>query len=209
MTQLNLDKQTLYCGTEMPDRFSKQTCLHYPLIEIIPRPFDKNLISYLGKCSHLIFTSKHAVDIFFQGLQDIPILSHTCLVIGISTAKRLLSYGSFSLKIASPSTQEGMIALLEKETPSAVLYPRSSLARPLLAQYLQSKSYPHLTFDLYDTLEKTLVNPPCLEAFDEVILTSPSVVRAFFSQFKKIPKDLKILCEGPITQEAFDSINKC
>lgn len=192
-------RKILYLGSSIDEKFSTQV-IHYPVITQVPR--KKQLLP--DPFSHLIFTSKNAVAIFFNLYPEYTHLSKV-ISIGSKTSSCLRQYGLDPSYEADPSTQEGVIALLEKilRKQDRVLYPKSSLARPLLRQYLETSGAYAYTLDLYDTLFQ---KPEVSFSWDEietVMFTSSSTVTGFFQIFSEIPSHVKVMFQGPITKQTF------
>lgn len=180
----------LYLGTDPTPTFDK--IIHYPVIKIVPRQ-RVELPSY----THVIFTSKNAVDIFCDRYK---IADKQIIAIGKITAERLLRRGLKPDLIAEEETQEGIIAALclEDLTDATFLLPRSSLSRPVLTKFLEKCH----VIDLYDTV----MNRPDIhidwQTIDEIIFTSPSTVEAFFTLHPTLPKSIPMTPIGPITKHA-------
>lgn len=191
-----LPSKTLYLGLDPGD----QPCVHYPVIRIEPRP-EKLLeaIGELSTYSHLLFTSQQAVAIFFEYAS---IGEQKVIAIGPKTAEKLKERGVVAVCPAE-HTQEGLIALLEtmqfEEKPS-FFYPRSSIARPLLAEYLAR--WRTCVIDLYETHFQCLEPVPDLADFERIVFTSPSTVQGFLKIYGELPKDKELVAIGPITESA-------
>ena len=183
----------LYLGTD-PSRFGKKV-FHCPLIGTHPLPLPSPVLDAWDQFTHLIVTSPNAAHI----LSSHDLNGKKILAIGKGTAQIL----GDCFAISHPETQEGMITLLKgldlKE--SYILYPRSSIARPLLANYLHEAGIRHVTCDLYETIYLKPDPLPNLADFDEVVFTSPSIVKAFMAAFGEVPCHLKLTCIGPITEK--------
>lgn len=206
-------KTILYLGTD-PSYFPEEGhVIHYPIIRIVPRPSDdpelKRALDDLLDYTHLIFTSKNAVRIFFEHAkvrhEDLSFLKEkTFMTVGKVTADHLVKEGYVPAIIAKEETQEGLIeelACLDFDD-AYVFFPRSSLSRPVLIDFLQHRAIRHQACDLYDTLSSAIDPRPDLNMIDEIVFTSPSTVEAFYSLFGFIPKEKKLVVSGPITEEA-------
>ena len=207
-------RQVLYLGTDPSSFVREPDLLHYPVIRLIPKKLeDQHLIfcfASIKNFSHFCFTSKNAVELFFSFSKqfDLPIeniLREKCISIGPVTTKALEVRGIKPLWEASIHTQEGVIEEMNKLSweEAYILYPRSSLARPLLASYLSQRSIAFEALDLYDTVSQVLEPIPDLHNVKEIVFTSPSTVEGFFQIFEKIPADIKLSFQGPITEKAF------
>ncbi len=148
--------------------------------------------------THVIFTSQEAVRYLDQPLGDKQVIA-----VGEATANAARSRGGVPL-IAAPSTQEGVIALLQTRDLSDgfLFFPHSVKAREGLIQFL--RSYRHVCLPLYDTVFQKPEPVPDLDAIDEIVFTSPSTVEGFLRIFGALPQNKKLTAIGPITQEVID-----
>lgn len=204
--------KTLYLGTEPSD----QAHFHYPVIKVEPRcgtsPDVKAAFSDLKAYTHLIFTSKQAVRVFFDHKFNRDLLKNKIVfAIGAGTAADLEKHGLKPTHVPKNETQEGLIALLETlpiPKDAYFFYPRSSRARPLLADFLCAKRVRTRLLDLYKTRYQKLEPVPNLDDFDRIVFTSPSTVRGFMRIFKQLPKDKDLVAIGPITAAELKKFEK-
>lgn len=210
-------KPILYLGLEVPDRFKDAYVIHFPIIHIVPRPREhpeiRNVFEDLDMFTHIIFSSKSAVDIFFNLAEGYQIsreaIRQKCLIaVGQSTALRMCLCGADSSYIASTETAEGIIELLERKMDSSacVLWPRSALARPLLKEWMQEKGVKFRDCIFYDTISQIPGPLPELDRCSEIVFTSPSTVDAFVEIFGSIPTNILLTCIGPITQKRLEAL---
>lgn len=203
----------MYLGIDPNEPALDVDVVHLPFIEIIPRDFEeftiKTSFADISEFSHILFTSKNAVRLFFEALSHFKIQKDLLFfkqlfAIGNSTSRELEKNGCTHQKIASLETQEGIIDLLELEDlkNAYIFYPRSSKARPALSFYLRVREIRHQVCDLYDTKTRLLSTLPTLETFDEIVFTSPTTVEAFFSFYSTVPNNVELKAIGPITQQA-------
>ncbi len=188
----------LHLGLDPAACRSEGRILHYPVIRARLRMQGvEELKRVWDLCTHLLVTSKTTV----RFLPQLSWEGKTVLAIGEKTADAMRSLGVEPL-IAPFAEQEGMLALLETvDLSSATLcYPRSSLARPLLADYLQNKSA--FVIDLYET---DYVQPgalPSLDEIDEISFASSSCVEGFSRAYgKELPSEKKLSFQGRLTAE--------
>ena len=188
----------LYLGIDAPPGV-----FHYPVIstKIIESPELSQALSLWNQFTHLLFTSKNGVRHWPR-----EIFGKIVIAIGEATAEEIRKRGVDPL-VANEATQEGVIALLESlDLQNAyILYPRSKLARPHLRRYLEEKGLSHYAFDLYDTLFQKPEPKPDLDAFDEIIFTSPSTVEAFFRIFPSVPRRIILTAIGPVTKRILEN----
>ncbi len=205
-------KYILYLGTD-PSRF--QGCskfIHLPLVRTCPRPISAQILENLDQFTHVLLTSPNAVRILLDALvvdKQAIVKQKGIFAIGMATAAKVKEYGLAVQAVASPETQEGMMALLKTlplDNPY-FFYPRSSIARPLLGRFLEESGFRHQIYDLYDTFFERPSYLPPLEIIEEIIFTSPSTVKAFMALYGSIPKHIKRTCIGPITEEALQKVD--
>ncbi|MGH2639614.1 MAG: uroporphyrinogen-III synthase [Rhabdochlamydiaceae bacterium] len=189
----------LYLGTD-PSRYGRDV-IHCPLIDTRPLPLpDIDLDAF----THVILTSPNAARILAS---QMSLQNKKNLTIGVGTTDTLMQMGLKCFASAFPETQEGMINLLKRISfeNSYLFYPRSSAARPLLANYLIETGLKHTICDLYETIFLKPHPLPLLSDFDEIVFTSPSTIKAFLTLYGSIPKNKKLTCIGPITRQALQN----
>jgi uroporphyrinogen-III synthase len=216
-------KRILYLGTD-PTQFESQGhchghLIHYPVIKILPRPLDdpeiRQAYDDLDEYTHLLFTSKNAVKIFCQHIEELQkplntFKTQTLIAIGEVTAAHLSSQGLAPQLVSREETQEGVVKMLNRiDLQNAYVFmPRSTLSRPILSNYFQEQQIRYQACDLYDTVTQNLDPKPDLAEIDEIVFTSPSTVRAFLEIFGKLPLGKKFFAIGPITEESLRSCTK-
>lgn len=202
---------TLYVGIEIPPSLKGQRIIHCPLIRIVPRPKEnidvQNAMADFSFYTHLIFTSRSAVNIFFDyapffSISIEEIKQKTIIAVGRETASRVSHFGA-SAFVAIDETAEGVIELLKKYQlqNSHFFWPHSALSRPVIDEWLSNKGCRYCSCVLYDT---EIVRPqvlPNLNECDKVIFSSPSTIDAFILNFGKLPSDKELICKGPITEQ--------
>jgi uroporphyrinogen-III synthase len=206
-------KRILYLGTT-PTHFSYEgNLIHYPVIKIVPKSADdphvRQAFEQLTHYTHLIFTSKNTVQVFFQKMSELgmkkELLEKKFLIaIGKVTASYLKQQGIEANLVSTEETQEGIVAELQKLSLQDAYFflPRSSRARPVLVRFFDEKKIRYVACDLYETLFQKLEPVPELSEIDEIIFTSPSTVEGFSKIFAHIPKRIELVAVGPVTQEA-------
>ncbi len=206
-------KSILYLGLN-PSHYQKERpMVHCPVIKIVPRskecPEIREVFSKIEEYSHIVFTSKNGVRIFFDCLEAFghdreKLKSAVVIAVGRITALCLEKEGLSANYVAGNECQEGIIDILsEIDLEGAnILLPRSSIARPLLSEYLEEHKIKHQICSLYDTITHRPDELPNLNDVGEIIFTSPSTVDAFFEIFDRVPEDIQLTALGPITRKA-------
>ncbi len=182
----------LHLGLDPAACPSKGRVYHYPVIRTRPLAAD---LSPISSCTHVLVTSKETAALLP------PLHGKTVIAIGEKTA--LAVKGAKPL-IAPFAEQEGMIELLETLDLSRakICYPRSSSARPLLADYLRAKGIDVCVIDLYETILQKPGAAPDLDEIDEIVFMSPSCVDGFLRIYGiALPPGKKITAQGRVTEE--------
>lgn len=196
-------RRILHLGLEAPRPSSDEEIVHCPLIKISPRPIDRAAFADLPSYTHLIFTSKSAVDIFCSEITASSLAGKEIIAVGHATALRLLERGIRVTATALDERAEGIIELLEKMDLSAafLFWPHSAQARPLLRDYFDRSKLLYREALLYDTLPRQPDRLPDLASIDEISFTSPSTVDAFLKFYGRLPKDKSLKAIGPVTED--------
>lgn len=208
-------RKILYLGTDPSYYKAKEAqIIHYPTIQIVPRMDSCVQAAYsrLADYTHLLFTSKNTVQVFFQqfnnfGLSKNLLRSIIIIAIGQVTASYIRKYTHCSF-VAEEETQEGIVAFLRTQPleKTHFFFPRSSLSRNVIIDFFKTN---HILFQdcfIYDTVVQKNQPLPDLEDIDEIVFTSPSTVKAFLEIFSTIPLNKKLVTIGPITQKALSEI---
>lgn len=189
--------KTLYLGLD-PSRYpTTREVVHCPLLRIVPLHPLRMPPRPTHAYTHLIFTSREAVKIWSR--IDPPPWPHTLLAVGSATALALPA----PALIAPQATQEGMAQLISSLPTSnpILLWPRSQGARSFLETFLQHQNIQCDPINLYETVTRVPHPLPNLEEYEELVLTSPSCVRAFFDLFGPPPAHILCTTIGPITAQ--------
>ncbi|HEV8051047.1 MAG TPA: uroporphyrinogen-III synthase [Parachlamydiaceae bacterium] len=204
-------KKTLYLGLELPPHLQSENVVHHPFIRIIPKeatePDLKLSFENFKTYTHLIFTSKSAVKIFFDlaksfGTPHEDIAKKTIISVGQRTAQKLMEKGVKTDIIASEETAEGIVKeLTDINLENAnILLPQSAIARLVVTDWLTKEKIMHTVLKIYHTTSNLPAPLPDLEQFHEIIFTSPSTVDAFIEGYGNLPVDIKLTGIGPVTE---------
>ncbi|MEM5947428.1 hydroxymethylbilane synthase [Spirochaetia bacterium 38H-sp] len=207
------EKKILVTGTD-PDKWRDTgTVVHIPCINLkkiesseVNKAYEK-LKSY----DTIIFTSKHAVCFFMEGLLERgkdsrALYDKKIIAIGKVTEKELLKYALLSDFIPDKDSAEGLLlmAKTKKWKGKNILIPSSTLSYPTLRDGLLNLGNIVDAPAFYDNVkspypEGLLLN---VEDFDMLVFTSPSCVYRFIERFKAIPPGKDILTPGETTRRA-------
>lgn len=158
--------------------------------------------------THLIFTSRNAVSIFFDlaasfNLPLEEIKSKIVAVVGQRTAEKLMGYQLIANYIAEEETAEGIVKVLKNLDLqySHVFLPQSSLARPVISDWLKEQNIKCTSCYIYDTEFNLPKDLPDLADFEKIVFTSPSVVNAFLKAYGSLPLDKMLIPIGSVTDQ--------
>lgn len=205
-----MSKRILYLGLDPSHYAGRGEVIHWPIIQIVPRPLSDPTICTALKnfdhYSHIIVTSKSTVAILRDYLPrlDVDMQKWTqkmTLAVGKVTAEHLKACGIIAYRVAQEETAEGIIQELQ-QLPlqhAHVFWPHSSQARPAIKEFLMTQDISHTTCILYDPKPQIPGTLPDLEVFDEIIFTSPSTAEAFLNIFGAVPSHIQVTTIGPIT----------
>lgn len=198
----------LYTGLELPkDWIVEEEVVHASLIEVTARPrSDSEIAAMISQCTsatHLIFTSKIAVRIFFEHYSPSDITNQTIISVGKGTSNLLKQIGLPVSATADDERAEGVITLLEQVdlSDAFVLWPHSSRARPLISDWLKIHGINHLETPLYDTTTVSTAPDVELSSIDTIYFTSPSTVDAFWELFGPPSQGTELQCIGSVTSK--------
>ena len=95
---LDTRKKSLYLGVDAPKTYERHI-VHCPIIAIVPRdPLSPEIVAAfqnLPQCTHLIFTSKNGVRLFFKALPTttISLTNKTFVAVGRATQALIENHG--------------------------------------------------------------------------------------------------------------------
>lgn len=203
---MSMGKKILYLGTD-PGRFKAEGDIdHVPLIRIEPirDASVREAFSELSSCDAVVLTSRNSVQEYFYHSTD---YNKLFMAIGKGTAELIIQRGLMPL-IAKEETAEGICCLIESIKPNYVFFPHAQITRGVIQAFLSQKQIPYRAVICYKT-QSIIPDPiPVLSAYDEIILTSSSCVRAFFKLYGHMPSHLSIKTQGPITQATLNEYLK-
>lgn len=202
----------IYLGLRAP----RHDMIHFPVIAINPLLFDKEaskkIVHDLLLADIVLFTSQSAIDPLFALSEEPLLLAKKVIIsVGEKTAQALRKKGVHSDFIPKKESQEGIIEVL-KSLPlknKKIFCGRSSLSRPEIKSFLESKGCLYADPVLYNTvIEYDLKKRPALTDGDEIIFTSPSTVDGFIQAYAGdvIPKNLILTPIGHVTER---KISEC
>lgn len=204
--------KVLYLGLEVPPHLSSKDVLHFPLISIHPKknddPFVVKAMKGVAAYTHILFTSKSAIAIFFDYLAFFKIVRDELkgkkfIVVGTRSAEKLKAHGIEADYIAKDERAEGIIEILQGLSleKAYLFWPHSSLSRSLIPNWLDDQGIKYRDCVFYDTHLERPKDLPCLDIVQEIVFTSPSTIDAFLLCYRSIPQDKILTCQGEVTEK--------
>ena len=179
----------------------------------------ENEIKNIKDYSYIIFSSKNAVDIFFDKLNDMGydarlLYKSKICVVGVETAKAIKARGIIADIIPQKYVAEGIYKELKDiiNENDKILIPRAKNARDFLVSKLSEKCYVKEVIiyeSVIDNNKKNLALEVIEdESVDYITFASSSTVKNFITligeeNLKKL-KNKKIISIGPITSKTIE-----
>lgn len=199
----------LYTGLTVPKSLHEiGNVIHYPVIKVVPNnPQNESIQKFyllLDQSTHLIFTSKTAVNLFFEWITELGIGKIPQLIaVGKATADEIRKHTKIGIEVADKETAEGVVALLQEmtgEEKKLFLWPHSGQARSVITDYFESIQAQYYDCIFYQVEVHKIEPKPDLSLISEVHFTSPSTVDGFFSIYGIPPGHMRVHCIGPVTK---------
>lgn len=210
---LDSRKKQLYLGLEAPRGDLEYRIEHFPLIRILPSPVSSTEVAHffstIALATHILFTSKSAVSLFFKQLGSRKIEA-IFMAVGRVTAEAIAQHGYAVKHIAALEQAEGVVELLKTLDlrEAHIFWPHSALSRSVIRDYFEGEGIRYTECSLYTTIAEKVAVLPDLADYASIFFSSPSTVDAFLSNFGEIPVDKKCLCQGAITKNYLDDLIK-
>ncbi len=197
-----MNKKTLHVGLSLSEEQKNDpNILHFPLIEIIPVPQEELGPVDLSEISHIIFTSKTAVNLWYEYFGADNLQEKILISVGKGTSREIEKKGLHVPYTAQEESAEGIVKLLEEVCVSCdkIFWPHAEGARRVISEYCRKMNINLTERILYKTITKKLESLPDLTSFEKIYFSSPSSVEAFFALFPNPPSHLAFETIGPIT----------
>jgi uroporphyrinogen III methyltransferase/synthase len=206
---LKRNKRILFTGLSKERFFEKCVYFHLPLIKIEPLRDYREFDGYLRKIREfdwIVFASRYGVEYFFKRFQalgyDARILGNIKVAaIGNSTRNRLLDFGIAADLVPRKESSEGLLARFQKENLKGkrIFLPRSDISDKGLEKGLKRFGAEVSASFAYRNVMPDDLPDLDLKSFDEIMFTSPSIVRNFKKRYKNLPEHIKVRCIGEVT----------
>jgi uroporphyrinogen III methyltransferase/synthase len=198
-----MQRKILVTGTN-PEKYEKLgDVVHQPMIDLKPVEFQKkNLSDY----DWVIFTSGFGVKFFLKGHDGFEKNreSFQICAIGKSTSKALEEHGVSADLVPEEYSSKSIVDAFKKIDlkRKSMLIPRSSLSSDYLPDELKKMGAIVDAVTVYENVMPGITKID-LSDIDEIVFTSPSTVRNFYSVYGGVPAGAKVNCIGDVTEDEF------
>lgn len=189
-------------------------------VELVFRPFIKvegitqqefrkqkiNIQEYTA----IVFTSRHAIDHFFQLTKDMRITmpettKYFCVTETIALyIQKYAPYRKRKIFFGGTGKIDDLLPSMQKHKSEKFLVPMSDVANDTVSKLLESKGLQHKECVMYRTVSNNFTEQEIVDFdYDMAIFFSPAGVKALKENFPDIkPDELKIGTFGPSTAKA-------
>jgi uroporphyrinogen-III synthase len=176
---------------------------------ITPQEFRQQKID-ITKYTAVVFTSRHAIDHFFQLAKEMRITmpettKYFCVTETIALyIQKYAPYRKRKIFFGESGKVDDLIPAMVKHKSEKYLVPKSDVANGAISKLLDAKGLNHTECIMYRTVSNDFT-PEEIKSFDYdmALFFSPSGIKALKENFPKITSnDIKIGTFGPSTAQA-------
>lgn len=192
--------------------------IHQPLIhieKIYPDQLLDDQLNRLNQFDWLFFTSRYAVNFFFEVLEkkgkDSRILSGLRIAsVGNVTSGALRLFGIIPDLQATEESSEGLLKIIQAKgiTQGKVLIPRSDIGLPVLPVGLTQLGWEVSTVPVYRNTIPTDVKPLDLSEVQIIVFSSPSCVTNFKQVYGHFPEGKQYIFRGKETEKRYTELKE-
>ncbi|TCO07041.1 uroporphyrinogen-III C-methyltransferase [Natronoflexus pectinivorans] len=209
----HLPDKWLYTGSNITECRQEGMLIHSPLVSIEPADkYDDSEIAIknIEQFNRIIFTSRHAVEHFFDRLtdarKDIRSLANVEIdVIGPVTAEALLKRGIIAEPPGLNSSSEDLVEFYKQNQirSQSVLIPGSDKSSKYLPDTLSKLGNKITTIVLFYNRKPKNIVIHNLEEFHGIEFSSVPAVERFFEVYKAFPGHIEYAFRGQQSEQRF------
>jgi len=203
----------LVTGTQVENFRQVGKVIHQPLIQINkiePNPEMDKFIDMLQQFDWVFFTSRYAVNFFFEGMQmngkDSRDLAGIKIAsVGNITSQALESRGIIPDLQPKEESSVGLLKIIEliQIPPGKVLIPRSDIGLQVLPEGLTKLGWDVSVLPVYRNTFPSTLKPLDLSKIQMIVFSSPSCVTNFVHLYGQFPKDKQYIFRGNETEKRY------
>lgn len=174
---------------------------------ITPREFRQQKINILDYTA-VVFTSRHAVDHFFNLCRDLRVnipedMKYFCITETVALyIQKYVQYRKRKVFFGTTGKIDGLVTIIFKHKAEKYFIPVSDVHRDDISEQLATKNINHVCGVMYRTVSNDF-GPDEPFDYDMLIFFSPSGVQALLKNFPNFKQgDVAIGCFGPATAQA-------
>lgn len=189
-------------------------------IEMVFRPFIKvervsvrefrdqriNILDYTA----VVFTSRHAIDFFFQMCQDLRVtipatMKYFCITETVALyIQKYIQYRKRKIFFGSTGQIADLMPLMTKHSSERFFIPQSEVHKKDFALLLEKNKLNYKEGIMYRTVSNDFTPDESFD-YDMIVFFSPSGVQAFKKNFPQFTQgDVAVACLGPATAKAVE-----
>lgn len=208
----------LVTGTQIEHFEKLGNVVHQPLIEITKIENNLNLnhaIDQIASFDWIIFTSRYAVQFFFddlhnKGLDSRSLAGLNIASVGKVTSDALLEKGIIPDLQPEDESSRGLLQefKVREICPANVLLPRSDIGLTILPEGLKSMGWKVTVVPVYKNALPADLHPVDLKNIDQIVFSSPSCVTNFIELYGHFPENKEFIFRGKETEKRFIQLKK-
>ena len=180
---------------------------------LTPKEFRAQKVSILPEHSAIIFTSRHAIDHFFQLCQEMRVtipetLKYFCITETVSLyIQKYVQYRKRKVFFGTTGKFDSLLPQILKHPDETYFLPQSSVHNDEIKDILDANGIKHSEAVMYRTVSNIFA-PGELDGYDMMIFFSPAGITSLLENFPGFKQDkLLIGCFGPATAQAIKDNN--
>ena len=180
---------------------------------VSPKEFRAQKISILPEHTAIIFTSRHAIDHFFQLCQEMRVnipdsLKYFCITETVSLyIQKYVQYRKRKVFFGTTGKFDSLLAVILKHPEETYFLPQSSVHNDEIKNALDAHGIKHSEAVMYRTVSK-IFKPRELSGYDMMIFFSPAGITSLLENRPKFTqRKLLVGCFGPATAQAIRDHN--
>ena len=213
-----LNPVILVTGTQK-EYFEKMgKVIHQPLIQITKMDENfllDNALEQIASFDWIIFTSRYAVQFFFEnlyrkGLDTRSLAGIHIASVGKVTSDALLEKGIIPDLQPEDESSHGLLNEFKKNdiSPANVLLPRSDIGLTILPEGLKAMGWEVKVIPIYKNALPGNLQALDLQNVDQIVFSSPSCVTNFLKLYGAFPQNKAFIFRGKETEKRYLKLQK-
>lgn len=180
---------------------------------LTPKEFRSQRVSILPEHTAVIFTSRHAIDHFFQLCQEMRVaipetMKYFCITETVSLyIQKYVQYRKRKVFFGTTGKFDSLLQQIIKHNDETYFLPQSSVHSDEIKDMLEANGIKHSEAVMYRTVSN-IFEPGELDDYDMMIFFSPAGITSLLENKPDFKQgDMLIGCFGPTTAQAIRDNN--